>query len=120
MTPAALICNPFGNPAADQAYGVVPPVASIKKAYAAPTVPLGSDVVVMASAGATVIDSVLVALRTEGELLSVTDMVTVAVPAAVGVPVICPVDAFIDRPDGKPEADQLYGAVPPVALNVAL
>ena len=42
----------------------------------------------------------------------------VCVPAAVGVPVIVPLP-LIERPAGKPVADQMYGAVPPVAVSVA-
>lgn len=42
--------------------------------------------------------------------------------AAVGGPVIAPVDAFKDNPAGSVPlvSDQVYGAVPPVADNIAL
>jgi hypothetical protein len=45
-----------------------------------------------------------------------------ALAAAVGVPMIAPVDAFRLRPEGSvpEERDQVYGVVPPVATRVAL
>jgi len=53
-----------------------------------------------------------------GELESVTPTVNDEVPAAVGVPVICP-KPFRVKPCGKvPEpTDQEYGAVPPLAAS---
>src|SRR3954454_11111981 len=41
--------------------------------------------------------------------------ITLKLPAAVGVPEIRPDDALIDRPVGRPVADQVYGCEPPVA-----
>src|SRR6185437_3252906 len=46
--------------------------------------------------------------------------VTEKVPAALGVPEMVPVDEPIDRPVGRPVADQVYGAVPPLADRVRL
>ena len=57
-------------------------------------------------------------LRWLGVLESVTVIEGVLVPAAVGVPEIAP-DELIERPAGSPVADQVYGAVPPVAAIVA-
>lgn len=68
----------------------------------------------------TVNDSVLVAVRGVGKVASVTVTVTVLVPAAVGVPVICPVFGLIVRFAGKPVALHVYGVVPPTAATVAL
>ena len=48
-------------------------------------------------------------------LASVTVTVVEEVPAVVGVPVIAPVEALIDRPVGRPLVDQVYGMVPPLA-----
>jgi hypothetical protein len=42
-----------------------------------------------------------------GAALSVTVTVTELVPAALGVPVICPVPALMLKPAGNPVADQL-------------
>ena len=55
-----------------------------------------------------------------GELESVTFTVNEAVPAVVGVPLICP-ELLKVRPAGRePElSDQLYGVVPPLAANAA-
>jgi hypothetical protein len=52
-----------------------------------------------------------------GELLSLTVTVGVNDPPVVGVPLITP-DELMLRPKGRPLADQVYGAVPPVASNV--
>ena len=55
-----------------------------------------------------------------GLSLSVTCTVKLDVPAAVGIPLITPVDALMDNPTGSApdEMDQLYGVAPPVALTV--
>ena len=55
------------------------------------------------------------------ELESVTFTVNWLVPTVVGVPLICPL-ALSVNPAGKvpAEIDQLYGAVPPFAVNIAL
>src|SRR6185437_3046458 len=47
--------------------------------------------------------------------LSCAVTVELKVPAADGVPEIRPVEELIDRPVGRPVADQVYGAVPPLA-----
>ena len=41
-------------------------------------------------------------------------------PVAVGVPLICPLEALMLKPAGRPVADHVYGVVPPLALMVAL
>src|SRR6185312_10223983 len=60
-----------------------------------------------------------VAVRCVGLVESVTVMATVLVPAAVGVPLIAPVEEFRFNPAGRPVADQVYGVVPPDAASVA-
>ena len=54
-----------------------------------------------------------------GLLASVTCTVNVFAPAAVGVPLMSPDDAFSASPTGKvPDVtDQWYGAAPPVAAS---
>jgi hypothetical protein len=87
-----------------------------------PLVPEGSDVVVIERAvGATTSDSVT-ALLCAGLDESATVKVKLAVPLAVGLPEIIPVDAARLSPDGSvPEVIvHLYGLVPPVALSVVL
>lgn len=104
----ALMLSPAGNPVADQLYGVMPPSAATVALYAAPTVPLGSVAVVIESnAGAIVTVNVLVAVCGVGVPESVTVTFTVLVPAAVGVPVICPVLVLMLSPAGNPVADQV-------------
>lgn len=50
--------------------------------------------------------SVLLAVKAVGTVASVTVITTELVPAAVGVPEIAPVPELIDKPAGKPVADQ--------------
>jgi hypothetical protein len=61
---------------------------------------------------------VVVALRWVGVLESVTVMLGVLMPVAVGVPEMVP-EELIVRPAGSPVADQVYGNVPPLAVIVA-
>ncbi len=72
------------------------------------------------SEDATVNDRLFVAVCGAGNVASVTVTVTVLVPAAVGVPLICPVLALIAKPAGRPVALHVYGCVPPVAATAAL
>ncbi len=65
-------------------------------------------------------ENVLDALWGVGDEESVTVTVTVLVPAAVGVPLICPVLALIAKPAGNPAALHVYGPVPPAAASAAL
>ncbi len=71
------------------------------------------------SAGTMVSEMDLVPLFCVGVALSAACTVTVEVPAVVGVPLITPeVDNV--RPAGKVPVVtvQVYGAVPPIAVNV--
>jgi hypothetical protein len=100
--------------ARDHPYGAAPPDAPKEAEYETPTVPFGRPVVVMASVGLAI-----VMLRFLVELAfaeSVTRTPKVEMPAAAGVPEICPPE-FNDRPAGKlPDAiDHAYGGVPLVA-----
>jgi hypothetical protein len=113
--------NPAGNvPALTlQLYGVVPPLACSAVEYAVPAVPPGSDVVVTvggcAAAATVILNAFVPVLFAE----SVTCTVNDAVPAAVGVPEITPVDATRLNPAGGAPALtlQLYGVVPPLACS---
>lgn len=57
-------------------------------------------------------------VRWPGVVESVTVMVGVLVPAAVGVPEMAP-EELIVRPFGSPVANQVYDGVPPPAVIVA-
>jgi hypothetical protein len=70
--------------------------------------------VVMVSAAVTVMVNAWVAVAFAA---SVTCTVTEKLPAAVGVPDMTPAE-LIERPLGRPEADQVYGGAPPVAARV--
>jgi hypothetical protein len=99
----------------------VPPVAAKACEYEVPTWPLASDAVVIVRAAGAIVRLRLTFVVCGGELESVTlNMSAVAFAAAVGVPLIRPVDAFNARPLGSvPEvSDHVYGVVPPVAASV--
>jgi hypothetical protein len=120
MDPEGASDSPAGRPpeATLQVYGFAPPVATSVAEKAAPTVPFGKLVVVIESVdGATVIDRDLVAFC---DAPSVTRAVNVEFPAAVGVPVMAPLE-LSDNPAGKlPDTMfHVYGAVPPPAVSVA-
>ena len=66
-----------------------------------PTVPLAVAALLMTGAGGTMV-SVSVAVPLPPALIA--ERVIVNVPAAVGVPVICPVAEFKFNPAGKPVA----------------
>lgn len=70
--------KPFGNPVAEKVYGAMPPVAASKAVYAAPTMPEGSEVVVMVSVGGgwTMESGSVACALALGVALSVTVMVT--------------------------------------------
>jgi hypothetical protein len=68
----------------------------------------------MVNAAATVMVNAWVAVACAE---SVTFTVTEKLPAAPGVPDMTPA-ALIERPLGRPEADQVYGGAPPVAARV--
>ena len=114
--------SPAGNvPALTlQVYGVVPPLACSVVEYAVPVVPPGSDVVVTNGGCAIVATTILNAFVPVLFAASVTCTVNDAVPAVVGVPLICPVELFSERLAGKePEVrDHTYGVVPPLAWSV--
>jgi len=80
-------------------------------------VPPGKDVVVIDGAGAMVIVRSLDAVML---LVSIAVTVKLAVPAAVGVPVMSPVLVLRTNPAGSPPGgtDHLYGATPPVATSL--
>src|ERR1035441_9259181 len=78
MVPAVgSMVNGDGSPVADQVSGALPPVAAIGPLlYAAPSTPPGSEVVVIARAGAMVSDNCLVAVWCVGRVASVTVTLT--------------------------------------------
>src|SRR5207344_459168 len=81
-----------------------------------PTVPPGNV------AGFTTIDALAITIEyarvPNAPRLSLALIEKLNVPAAVGVPVIAPVDVFSDRPVGSvPTSAYVYGAVPPNAVT---
>ena len=115
IRPAALIARPGGRPVADHAYGAVPPVGATVLEYATPTCPFGSVAVATASAALMTTVYVFCAVPV---IASFTVTTTEYVPAAVGVPDNVAVDVLNVRPAGRPVADHVFGAVPPVEATV--
>jgi hypothetical protein len=103
-----------------QLYGVVPPLACSVVEYDVPAVPPGSDVVVTVGGWAAATTAMLNAFVPVLFAESVTCTVNDAVPAAVGVPEITPVDPARLNPAGNVPALtlQAYGVVPPLACSV--
>lgn len=106
----------------ENVYGVTPPEALNRTGtIAAPTSKEVSTGAEIESGGVFTVSArepvVAVALA-----LSVTETEKLEVPVAVGVPVIIPVVAPSESPAGRLplETLQVYGAVPPEAVNAAL
>jgi hypothetical protein len=115
----ALMLKPVGNPVCVHVYGAVPPDAMIVLLYAAPTCPVGSGEAVVIASGAVIVSvNDFCVVWWLGAVESVTVTFTEPELAAVGEPEITPPELIV-KPVGKPVALQVYGAVPPVATNVA-
>src|SRR5579863_2504101 len=95
-----------------QVYGPTPPAADKVAEYGTPAVPLGSEVVETRSVAGVMVRATVAE--------NVRDTVPVAV--MIGVPLMVPLEVLSNSPCGSapPMRDQVYGAVPPLACNVAL
>lgn len=81
--------------------------------------PLGSEPVVIDRPVPIVMESVEIErLRWLGVVESVTVIVGVLAPTALGVPEMAPEELMVS-PFGSPVADQVYEGVPPLAAIVA-
>jgi hypothetical protein len=119
MTPPVERLSPAGNDplASDHEYDGVPPDAPKVCEYPAPTVPAGSDEVVIPNPGGLIVSDIAAVVETEAP--SVTLTVKLDDPAEPGVPDIAP-PADRLRPAGNDplSTDHEYGGVPPVAPRV--
>jgi hypothetical protein len=122
IVPPLLKLRPPGNApeVTVHEYGVAPPVAASANEYAVPTIPFGTEAVVIVSVGAPALmpmERGLVAFST-GEEESVTCTVKLDWPALVGVPLIVP---FLLKPRPEGNAPDVtiheYGALPPAAVS---
>ena len=123
IAPALDSVSPVGSAPLPSAYvsPPAPPVAATLAEYAVPTVPPASVVVenTIAGGAATPIVNVCVELAA-GDPESFTVTVNVTLPAAMGVPVIAPVDAFKLNPGGSVPVVtvHVFGATPPADASV--
>jgi hypothetical protein len=116
-TPAELIDMPVGRLLADHVEAPVPPVpVNVTGVYGRFTVQFGTELGERIDGWALICNEIEDVLAV-APAASVTVMVTVAEPLADGVPEITP-PLVIDMPAGRPLADHVYGAVPPVAVAV--
>ena len=104
-SPVLVSVRPAGRvPSAnDQLYGAVPPVAARVWEYGTPTWPIGKEVVrIVIAAGAIVMNKVEVAVAA-GDAESVTlNVIGLLETAAVGVPLIVPVDPIVSPGGNTP------------------
>jgi hypothetical protein len=107
-----------------QVYGPTPPAADKVAEYGTPAVPLGSEVVETRSVAGVMVRETATVIVCAGLPESVAENVRDTVPVAVmiGVPLMVPLEVLSNSPCGSvpPMRDQEYGAVPPLACNVAL
>jgi hypothetical protein len=118
MVPEELGVSPPGRlpEVTDHVYGGVPPEAARACEYGVPTVPAGSDDVVIPKAGAVMASESAAVVDTWA--LSVTRTVKLLVPAAPGVPDIVPLADRVNPDGGVPLATvHEYGGVPPEAAS---
>jgi hypothetical protein len=104
MVPLALRISPPGREPelSDHAYGGDPPAATSTCEYVAPTVPEGSDAVVMLKVGGLIVNDSAAVVETDE--LSVTFTVKLLAPAVPGVPAsVPPADRL--KPEGSAPTD---------------
>jgi hypothetical protein len=105
---AGLIDTPGGSPVADQLNGAFPPsVVCFTGEIAAPTALVWAPGLITENEGEATTAGNWVLPDFAGLLESVALTTGWNVPVAVGVPEMVPVVASIDRPDGRPVADQV-------------
>jgi hypothetical protein len=116
IVPTAARLNPAGSDPADtdHAYGCEPPAAASTCEYAAPTVPAGSDDVVIVKPGGLIVTDKTAVVEFAPRSLART--VKLPDPAAPGVPDIVPFAARFNPTGNDPLVnDQVYGGSPPEA-----
>jgi hypothetical protein len=118
----ALIDKPLGREPeiTAQVYGDVPPETTMLALYGTETVPLGRDDVPSESAGGAMVSVTVPEPLCAGLELSVALIVTVEVPADVGVPATAQFADKVNPVGSEPDRiAQVYWPVPPVTATVA-
>ena len=118
IVPPAARVNPAGSDPldTDHEYGGDPPEAASACEYAVPTVPAGSDDVVMLKAGGLIVSDSAAVVETDA--LSVTLTVKLLDPAVPGVPdIVPPADRFNPPAAIRLATDHVYGGDPPEAAS---
>jgi len=117
------MARPPGRPLADQVYGVIPPVPERAAEYGVPTAPPGRAKVEIKRGAGAVAGGTLVMMVSDSDADAVVPRESFTVreaiwmPAVAGVPPIVPL-VLIESPLGRPLADHVNGAAPPVASRV--
>lgn len=99
--------RPAGSPLTDHVNGVAPPLDARLAEYPTPAMPLGKLVVVMERTGTITSCKRVLTDAAVGLVESTAVMVTDDVPVWLVEPEMMPEVELIDRPAGKPLADQV-------------
>ena len=116
IAPLALRVSPPGKAPElrDHAYGGDPPAAASAWEYGVPTIPAGSDDVVILRVGGLIVNDSAAVVETDA--LSVTFTVKLLAPAVPGVPEMVPPVDRLNPAGGDPtDTDHEYGGTPPEA-----
>ena len=116
---AAAIDNPGGSPEAEKVYGGTPAFAITVKLYPERSLVHGLPGAPDMNEGLALIGKDI-ASEPVPPMESVTVNITGKFPVEVGMPLMIPVAAAMDRPGGSPEAEKEYGGVPEFAFTVKL
>ena len=114
--------RPVGSCPLDTLHALLPlpPVTCRVCAYARPAVQSGTDDVTIKIGSAAAPIVICSAFSVATEFASVTRAVKLTTPAAGGVPLNTPLEAFTESQPGLPTSAHARGATPPVAARLAV
>lgn len=122
MVPVALLRDsPGGTPEADQLYGEFPPDAVQGTEIAAPTTTSTGGDEQLSTSGGYMVPMNENVVFCWGEPLSFTLTEKLYAPVPLAAPptvVVVAVVPVVASPAGSPEVEKVYGAVPPLAVQV--
>jgi hypothetical protein len=106
--------KPAGRELVENVYGGTPPLAVSALLYGVPTVPFTPLNCSVKLAPMFIVRLAVTDVLVESVTVAVTDRLFTA---AVGVPLMTPVVAFTLNPAGRVVVENVYGGMPPVAVN---